>query len=101
MIWERGGRRGVGRGERIIKCHQFDTTWGSDAILVLESPVAAGQVDVCGLLTGILILASPAGRFFLKKRRNKRKRKSTKRKMRMRESGRRRRSRKRGNLLTF
>lgn len=67
MIWERGGRRGVGRGERIIKCHQFDTTWGSDAILVLESHVAAGQVDVCGLLTGILILSSPAGRFFLKK----------------------------------
>lgn len=54
MIWERGGRRGVGRGERIIKCHQFDITWGSDAILVLESHVAAGQVDVCGLLTGIL-----------------------------------------------
>lgn len=68
VIWERGGRRGVGRGERIIKCHQFDTTWGSDAILVLESHVAAGQVDVCGLLTGFLILTSPAGRFFLKKK---------------------------------
>lgn len=99
MIWGRGGRRGVGRGERIIKCHQFDTTWGGDAILVLESHVAAGQVDVCGLLTGILILTIPAGRFFLKKRRNKRKRKSSRRKMGMRERG--ERNRKRGILFTF
>lgn len=58
-----------GEREKIIKCHQFDTTWGSDAIFVLDLLFAAGWVDVFGLSTGILILTLPPGRLFLKKRR--------------------------------
>lgn len=46
-----GCRRG-----RIIKCHQFDTTWGSGAIFVLDSLVAAGQVDVCVVYWQVFLL---------------------------------------------
>lgn len=50
------------RGE-IIKCHQwFDATWGQDAIFVLGSLLAAGQMDVFALLAGIFILTSPHGK---------------------------------------